>query len=100
MLRELWTAMGVPKFDQDQVIASIERKATPEYLARMFQKATPLTPHHWELCVSTRRGPSYRVIARYDEYEPALRHQQTLEYERGYVVFVRPGFQGEKNGQG
>lgn len=35
-LRAIWTAQGVPKERQDQLVAEITAKAQPAYLARQF----------------------------------------------------------------
>lgn len=44
-LRALWTSMGVPVDRQNELIAEIEAKASPEYLAKLFD-----TSHLKERC--------------------------------------------------
>lgn len=58
-LRAMWKAQGVPQEKQDEIIADIEKKASPEYLARMFAPRPEETAQNQYPMVEGEGAPQY-----------------------------------------
>jgi hypothetical protein len=87
LLRELWDTMGVSKFEQDRVIDSITAKARPGAMVGPFKIPEA---HHYELCTCKGRDGPWTAVDRYDEWEPAAKHAEYLNFVMGYPAIVRP----------